>query len=63
MYTTCIIWLAFVPIYFGTGNSFEVLLLYSTTATIKVIYKTINALVSLYCVEYDSTIRGVCTQE
>ena len=25
MYTTCIIWLAFVPIYFGTGNSFEVI--------------------------------------
>ena len=24
MYTTCIIWLAFIPIYFGTGNSFEV---------------------------------------
>jgi len=24
MYTTCIIWLAFVPIYFGTGNNFEV---------------------------------------
>ncbi|PRD36538.1 UNVERIFIED_CONTAM: mGluR [Trichonephila clavipes] len=24
MYTTCIIWLAFVPIYFGTGNSFEI---------------------------------------
>ena len=24
MYTTCIIWLAFVPIYFGTGNSFVV---------------------------------------
>lgn len=24
MYTTCIIWLAFVPIYFGTGNTFEV---------------------------------------
>ena len=24
MYTTCIIWLAFVPIYFGTLNSFEV---------------------------------------
>ena len=24
MYTTCVIWLAFVPIYFGTGNSFEV---------------------------------------
>lgn len=23
MYTTCIIWLAFIPIYFGTGNSFE----------------------------------------
>lgn len=25
MYTTCIIWLAFVPLYFGTGNSFEVI--------------------------------------
>jgi len=24
MYTTCIIWLAFIPIYFGTGNSNEV---------------------------------------
>jgi len=24
MYTTCVIWAAFVPIYFGTGNSFEV---------------------------------------
>lgn len=24
MYTTCIIWLAFIPIYYGTGNSFEV---------------------------------------
>ncbi len=24
MYTTCVIWLAFIPIYFGTGNSFEV---------------------------------------
>lgn len=24
MYTTCIIWLAFVPIYFGTGNNFQV---------------------------------------
>ncbi|XP_017469484.1 PREDICTED: metabotropic glutamate receptor-like [Rhagoletis zephyria] len=23
MYTTCIIWLAFIPIYFGTGNSYE----------------------------------------
>ncbi len=25
MYTTCIIWLAFVPLYFGTGNSYEVM--------------------------------------
>lgn len=24
MYTTCIIWLAFIPIYFGTGNSYQV---------------------------------------
>lgn len=28
MYTTCIIWLAFIPIYFGTLNSFEVSTLY-----------------------------------
>ena len=25
MYTTCIIWLAFIPLYFGTGNSYEVI--------------------------------------
>lgn len=24
MYTTCIVWLAFVPIYFGTGTDFQV---------------------------------------
>lgn len=24
MYTTCVIWLAFVPIYFGTGSDFQV---------------------------------------
>jgi len=24
MYTTCVIWLAFVPIYFGTHNTFQV---------------------------------------
>lgn len=24
MYTTCVIWLAFIPIYFSTGNSYEV---------------------------------------
>ena len=24
MYTTCVIWLAFVALYFGTGNSYEV---------------------------------------
>ena len=24
MYTTCIIWLAFIPLYFGTANSHEV---------------------------------------
>lgn len=28
MYTTCIIWLAFIPIYFGTGNSYEVSFLF-----------------------------------
>jgi len=24
MYTTCVIWLSFVPIYFGTNNTFQV---------------------------------------
>jgi len=24
MYTTCVIWLGFVPIYFGTHNTFQV---------------------------------------
>jgi len=24
MYTTCVIWLGFIPIYFGTHNSFQV---------------------------------------
>ena len=35
MYSTCIVWLAFIPIYFGTKNDFKVrcyLLLYHTTA-------------------------------
>ncbi|XP_062584949.1 metabotropic glutamate receptor-like isoform X1 [Saccostrea cucullata] len=43
MYTTCIIWLAFVPIYFGTLNSFEVQI---TTLCISI---SLSATVALVC--------------
>lgn len=31
MYTTCVIWLGFVPIYFGTHNTFQVVVELSTS--------------------------------
>ncbi|KAL3853232.1 hypothetical protein ACJMK2_016788 [Sinanodonta woodiana] len=43
MYTTCIIWLAFVPIYFGTLNSFQVQI---TTLCVSV---SLSATVALGC--------------
>ncbi|XP_013392097.2 metabotropic glutamate receptor 3 [Lingula anatina] len=43
MYTTCIIWLAFVPIYFGTLNSFEFQM---TTLCISV---SLSATVAIAC--------------
>lgn len=43
MYTTCIIWLAFIPIYFGTGNNFRIQL---TTLCISV---SLSATVALFC--------------
>ncbi|XP_054164108.1 metabotropic glutamate receptor-like isoform X2 [Oppia nitens] len=43
MYTTCIIWLAFVPIYFGTGNSFEIQI---TTLSVSI---SLSAYVALFC--------------
>jgi len=43
MYTTCIIWLAFVPIYFGTGNSFEIQI---TTLCISI---SLSAYTTLFC--------------
>ncbi|XP_068228266.1 metabotropic glutamate receptor [Palaemon carinicauda] len=45
MYTTCIIWLAFVPIYFGTGNSYEVQI---TTLCVAISLSASVALVCLY---------------
>ncbi|KAF0309242.1 Metabotropic glutamate receptor [Amphibalanus amphitrite] len=45
MYTTCIIWLAFVPIYFGTGNSFEVQI---TTLCVAISLSASVALICLY---------------
>lgn len=43
MYTTCIIWLSFIPIYFGTGNSFEVQI---TTLCVAI---SLSASVALFC--------------
>uniref|UniRef100_A0A1B0FA03 G-protein coupled receptors family 3 profile domain-containing protein n=1 Tax=Glossina morsitans morsitans TaxID=37546 RepID=A0A1B0FA03_GLOMM len=45
MYTTCIIWLAFVPIYFGTGNSYEI---QTTTLSVAISLSASVALVCLY---------------
>ncbi|CAH1999074.1 unnamed protein product [Acanthoscelides obtectus] len=43
MYTTCIIWLAFIPIYFGTGNAYE------TQITTLCVATSMNATVALVC--------------
>ncbi|XP_047204525.1 metabotropic glutamate receptor 4-like [Girardinichthys multiradiatus] len=44
MYTTCIIWLAFIPIFFGTSQSTEKMCIQTTTLTISV---SLSASVSL----------------
>ncbi|XP_052086122.1 metabotropic glutamate receptor-like isoform X1 [Mytilus californianus] len=43
MYTTCIIWLAFIPIYFGTLNSFQIQI---TTLSVSI---SLSATVILVC--------------
>ncbi|XP_056645279.1 metabotropic glutamate receptor isoform X2 [Diorhabda sublineata] len=49
MYTTCIIWLAFIPIYFGTGNAYEVSILLQTQLTTLCVATSMNATVALVC--------------
>uniref|UniRef100_A0A8C5SLS6 Glutamate metabotropic receptor 6 n=1 Tax=Laticauda laticaudata TaxID=8630 RepID=A0A8C5SLS6_LATLA len=44
MYTTCIVWLAFVPIFFGTAQSAEKMYIQTTTLTISM---SLSAFVSL----------------
>uniref|UniRef100_A0A4W5LTQ1 Glutamate receptor, metabotropic 6b n=1 Tax=Hucho hucho TaxID=62062 RepID=A0A4W5LTQ1_9TELE len=44
MYTTCIIWLAFVPIFFGTAQSTEKMFIQTTTLTVSM---SLSATVSL----------------
>ncbi|XP_031660185.1 metabotropic glutamate receptor 4 isoform X2 [Oncorhynchus kisutch] len=44
MYTTCIVWLAFIPIFFGTSHSTEKMYIQTTTLTISV---SLSASVSL----------------
>ncbi|XP_015510635.2 metabotropic glutamate receptor [Neodiprion lecontei] len=65
MYTTCIIWLAFVPIYFGTENSHETQI---TTLCIAISLSASVALVCLYSPKVyiiifqpDKNIRGKVT--
>ncbi|XP_048512295.1 metabotropic glutamate receptor isoform X2 [Athalia rosae] len=65
MYTTCIIWLAFVPIYFGTGNSHETQI---TTLCVAISLSASVALVCLYSPKVyiiifqpDKNIRGKVT--
>ena len=65
MYTTCIIWLAFVPIYFGTGNAHE------TQITTLCVAISLSASVTLVCLyspkvyiivfQPDKNIRGKVT--
>ena len=43
MYTTCIIWLAFVPLFFGTGGNFEIQI---TTLCVSI---SLSAYVALFC--------------
>ena len=43
MYTTCIIWLAFIPLYFGTANSHEIQI---TTLCITI---SLSGGVTLFC--------------
>uniref|UniRef100_A0A669EQP7 Glutamate metabotropic receptor 4 n=1 Tax=Oreochromis niloticus TaxID=8128 RepID=A0A669EQP7_ORENI len=44
MYTTCIVWLAFIPIFFGTSQSAEKMYIQTTTLTISI---SLSASVSL----------------
>ncbi|RXN13732.1 metabotropic glutamate receptor 6-like protein [Labeo rohita] len=44
MYTTCIVWLAFVPIFFGTAQSTEKMFIQTTTLTVSM---SLSASVSL----------------
>ncbi|ELW69523.1 Metabotropic glutamate receptor 4 [Tupaia chinensis] len=44
MYTTCIVWLAFIPIFFGTSQSADKLYIQTTTLTVSV---SLSASVSL----------------
>lgn len=40
MYTTCIIWLAFIPLFFGTGNNYEVRKFQTTLYSLSLQYKS-----------------------
>uniref|UniRef100_A0A8C9WJT9 Glutamate metabotropic receptor 7 n=1 Tax=Scleropages formosus TaxID=113540 RepID=A0A8C9WJT9_SCLFO len=48
MYTTCIVWLAFIPIFFGTAQSAEKLYIQTTTLTISMNLSASVALGLLY---------------
>lgn len=54
MYTTCIIWLAFIPIYFGTGNSYEVRWLVHYSACMRGFLITFNLYVSRFKLQHSA---------
>ncbi|XP_071961715.1 metabotropic glutamate receptor 3-like [Antedon mediterranea] len=57
MYTTCIVWLAFVPLYFGTANDFKV---QSTTLCVAI---SLSATVTLGCMFLPKVYIIVCQPE
>ncbi|XP_033114631.1 metabotropic glutamate receptor 2-like [Anneissia japonica] len=57
MYTTCIVWLAFVPLYFGTANDFRV---QSTTLCVAI---SLSATVTLGCMFLPKVYIIVCQPE
>lgn len=63
MYTTCVIWLAFIPLYFGTGNnvqlriaSIAVTISLSATVTLVCLFSPKVNLVMFYVVVFDELL-------
>lgn len=60
MYTTCIIWLAFVPIFFGTAQSAEKVILFSPWFCSLICFLPVHGRVGLDCPKSWATHRNDC---